>query len=75
MPELLQHPTAERGEFLRKATALLMAKRIVLADRGNRELPVGANFVGEVVQVPEGQILVLEKDVAGKFSFQLEERE
>jgi pyrimidine operon attenuation protein/uracil phosphoribosyltransferase len=48
---------------------------MVLADRGSRELPVSANFVGEEVQIPEGQILVLEKDTAGKFSFQLEERE
>jgi len=48
---------------------------MVLADRGNRELPVCANFFGEQVQVPENQILVLEKDAAGKFSFQLEERE
>jgi pyrimidine operon attenuation protein/uracil phosphoribosyltransferase len=30
--------------------------------------------VGEEVQVPDQQILVLEKDAAGKFSFQLEER-
>jgi pyrimidine operon attenuation protein/uracil phosphoribosyltransferase len=48
---------------------------MVLADRGNRELPVAANFVGEQIEVPENQILVLEKDNAGKFSFQLEERE
>ena len=61
----------ELFDFGRPAQVELM----VLADRGNRELPVGANFVGEVVQVPEGQILVLEKDAAGKFSFQLEERE
>jgi pyrimidine operon attenuation protein/uracil phosphoribosyltransferase len=47
---------------------------MVLADRGNRELPVAANFVGEKIQVPDHQILVLEKDAAGKFSFQLEER-
>jgi pyrimidine operon attenuation protein/uracil phosphoribosyltransferase len=31
--------------------------------------------VGEELQIPEEQILVLEKDLAGKFSFQLEERE
>jgi len=61
----------ELFDFGRPAQVELM----VLADRGNRELPVSANFVGEVVQVPEEQILVLEKDGAGKFSFQLEERE
>ena len=48
---------------------------MVLADRGKRELPITANFVGEVIQVPDQQILVLEKDAAGKFSFVLEERE
>ena len=48
---------------------------MVLADRGNRELPVCANFVGELVDVPDNQILVLEKGDASKFSFQLEERE
>ena len=61
----------ELFDFVRPAQVELM----VLADRGNRELPVCANFVGEQVQVPENQILVLEKDVENKFSFQLEERE
>ena len=61
----------ELFDFGRPALVELM----VLADRGNRELPVCANFVGEQIQVPENQILVLEKDAAGKFSFQLEERE
>jgi pyrimidine operon attenuation protein/uracil phosphoribosyltransferase len=61
----------ELFDFGRPAQVELM----VLADRGSRELPVSANFVGEEVQIPEGQILVLEKDTAGKFSFQLEERE
>ena len=61
----------ELFDFGRPAQVQLM----VLADRGSRELPVSANFVGEVVQVPDMQILVLEKDAAGKFSFQLEERE
>ena len=60
----------ELFDFGRPAKVELM----VLADRVNRELPVSADFVGEVVQAPEHQILVLEKDDAGKFSFQLEER-
>jgi pyrimidine operon attenuation protein/uracil phosphoribosyltransferase len=47
---------------------------MVLADRRNRELPIAADFVGEQVSVPDNQILVLEKDGAGKFRFQLEER-
>ncbi|QWD64297.1 bifunctional pyr operon transcriptional regulator/uracil phosphoribosyltransferase PyrR [Polynucleobacter sp. MWH-UH2A] len=61
----------ELFDFGRPAQVELM----VLADRGHRELPVAANFVGEQVQVPDSHILVLEKDSAGKFSFQLEERE
>ena len=61
----------ELFDFGRPAQVELM----VLADRGNRELPIAANFVGQEIEVPENQILVLEKDNAGKFSFQLEERE
>ena len=61
----------ELFDFGRPAQVELM----VLADRGHRELPVAANFVGEKIQLPDNQILVLEKDSAGKFSFQLEERE
>lgn len=61
----------ELFDFGRPAQVELM----VLADRGNRELPISANFVGEQVEIPDNQILVLEKDAAGKFSFELEERE
>ena len=61
----------ELFDFGRPAKVELM----VLADRSNRELPVNANFVGEAVQVADEQILVLQKDDVGKFSFQLEERE
>jgi pyrimidine operon attenuation protein / uracil phosphoribosyltransferase len=61
----------ELFDFGRPAQVELM----VLADRGNRELPVCASFVGEKIHIPEKQILVLEKDVTDKFSFQLEERE
>lgn len=60
----------ELFDFGRPAKVELM----VLADRGNRELPVSANFVGETVQVADEQILVLQKDDAGKLSFVLEER-
>jgi len=60
----------ELFDFGRPAQVELM----VLADRGKRELPVSADFVAEMVEVAEAQILVLERDVAGKFSFQLEER-
>lgn len=60
----------ELFDFGRPAQVELM----VLADRGNRELPIAADFVGKKVDVAEQKILVLEKDAAGKFSFQLEER-
>ena len=61
----------ELFDFGRPAQVELM----VLADRGKRELPISANFAGETIEVPDQKILVLEKDAAGKFSFQLEERE
>jgi pyrimidine operon attenuation protein/uracil phosphoribosyltransferase len=60
----------ELFDFGRPAQVRLM----VLADRENRELPISADFAGEQVSIPDNQILVLEKDNSGKFSFQLEER-
>jgi pyrimidine operon attenuation protein/uracil phosphoribosyltransferase len=52
---------------------------MVLADRGKRELPIAAEFVGEHVSVPDRQILALEKVSQGEnnthqFRFVLEER-
>jgi pyrimidine operon attenuation protein / uracil phosphoribosyltransferase len=61
----------ELFDFGRPAQVDLM----VLADRGRRELPITANFVGQEIEVPDHQILVLEKDASGRFSFVLEERE
>jgi len=60
----------ELFDFGRPASVELM----VLADRGKRELPVGADFVGEKVSIPDHQILVLDKNTSGQFSFQIEER-
>jgi pyrimidine operon attenuation protein/uracil phosphoribosyltransferase len=65
----------ELFDFGRPASVELM----VLADRGKRDLPIAANFVGEHVSVPEHQILALEKFTQGKngmhqFRFVLEER-
>jgi len=63
----------ELFDFGRPAAVELM----VLADRGQRELPIAAGFVGEHVELPNGKILVLEKDLQGKtelFRFVLEER-
>ena len=61
----------ELFDFGRPAKVELM----VLADRGHRELPVCANFVGETTVVSDDQILVLQKNDAGQFDFVLEERE
>lgn len=47
---------------------------MVLADRGKRELPIAASFVGEQVSVPDHQILALEQDEQDHFRFVLEER-
>ena len=61
----------ELFDFGRPAKVDLM----VLADRENRELPISADFVGETVQAPDHQVLVLEKNTDGKFTFQLEDRD
>lgn len=60
----------ELFDFGRPASVELM----VLADRGKRELPVMADFVGEAVSIPDHQILVLDKNPSGQFRFQIEER-
>jgi pyrimidine operon attenuation protein/uracil phosphoribosyltransferase len=65
----------ELFDFGRPASVELM----VLADRGKRELPIAAEFVGEHVNVPDRQILALEKVSQGEnnthqFRFVLEER-
>ncbi len=49
---------------------------MVLADRGQRELPIATDFVSEHVELPNGKILALEKDLQGKsevYRFVLEE--
>ena len=61
----------ELFDFGRPAKVELM----VLADRDNRELPISADFAGETVQAPDHQVLVLEKNTDGKFTFQLEDRD
>jgi pyrimidine operon attenuation protein/uracil phosphoribosyltransferase len=66
----------ELFDFGRPASVVLM----VLADRGKRELPIAADFVGEHVTVADHQILALEKisrdgsDSQYTFQFVLEER-
>ena len=63
----------ELFDFGRPASVELM----VLADRGKRELPIAADFVGEYVSLPDTQILALEKVSKGDaeiFRFVREER-
>jgi len=38
----------------------------VLADRGGRELPIAAQYVGGAVSVPQGSILVLDRGEGGR---------
>lgn len=42
-----------------------------LVDRGGRQLPIAAQFVGASVSVAEDKMLVLERDAAGKLSLSL----
>jgi pyrimidine operon attenuation protein/uracil phosphoribosyltransferase len=44
----------------------------VLVDRGGRELPVAARYVGAVVQVPEGHMLALARSDGGVLTLALE---
>ena len=60
----------ELFDFGRPAKVSLM----VLADRGERELPVSADFASQTVILPESQILVLERNQINHFSFVIEER-
>jgi pyrimidine operon attenuation protein/uracil phosphoribosyltransferase len=60
----------ELFDFGRPACVELM----VLVDRGGRELPIAANFVGQHMQLPPNQILALEKTPQGGFEFTLVER-
>jgi pyrimidine operon attenuation protein/uracil phosphoribosyltransferase len=60
----------ELFDFGRPAKVSLM----VLADRGERELPVSADFASQTVILPESQILVLEQNQGNQFSFVIEER-
>lgn len=46
----------------------------VLVDRGGRELPVAAQYVGATLNVPPGSILVLDRNPAGLLSLRLSDR-
>jgi pyrimidine operon attenuation protein / uracil phosphoribosyltransferase len=44
----------------------------VLIDRGGRELPVAAQYVGAQLEVPPGRMLVLDRDENGKLRLKLD---
>lgn len=46
---------------------------VVLVDRGGRELPIGAEFVARTIAVPEGRMLVLDRDDAGRLSLRFDD--
>jgi len=46
----------------------------VLVDRGERELPVAAQYVGATLAVPKGSILVLERSASGELTLRLSDR-
>ncbi|SFN80447.1 pyrimidine operon attenuation protein / uracil phosphoribosyltransferase [Nitrosospira briensis] len=45
-----------------------------LVDRGDRELPIAAQYVGKVLDLPSDKMLALEKNVEGKLSLSLYDR-
>ena len=47
----------------------------VLVDRESRELPIAAQFVGASMEVPDDEMLVLERSDAGALSFQQQKKE
>lgn len=49
-------------------------KLVVLVDRGERELPIQADFFATRVALPATQSLALARDAAGAFSFNVEAR-
>ncbi len=51
-----------------------MVQLAVLIDRGGRELPIEAQFVGARLAVPQNQSIVLARDAAGRLSLGLEPR-
>jgi pyrimidine operon attenuation protein/uracil phosphoribosyltransferase len=43
----------------------------VLVDRGERELPIAARYVGAMLAVPQGQLLRLARDAQDRFTLRL----
>jgi pyrimidine operon attenuation protein/uracil phosphoribosyltransferase len=45
---------------------------VVLADRGERQLPICPQFVGTTLSVPRGTMLRLDRDAAGRLALRLD---
>ena len=58
----------ELFDYGRPQSILLAA----LIDRGGRQLPVSAQFVGATIELPADKMLVLEKDAHEKLSLSLQ---
>jgi len=43
----------------------------VLVDRGGRQLPIAARYLGATIEVPQGKLLRLARDEQGKFSLRM----
>ena len=50
-------------------------KLAALIDRGGRQLPIAAQFVGGTVDLPPGKSIELARDAKGRFAFALSEQE
>ena len=48
-------------------------KLAALVDRGGRQLPVAAQFLGATIEMPAGQSIELTRDAQGKFALVLRE--
>jgi pyrimidine operon attenuation protein/uracil phosphoribosyltransferase len=67
------------GRTLRAALNMLFdygrprrVRLAVLADRGARELPIGADFCGGTIAVPAGAIAALSRDAHGRLAWSIE---
>lgn len=60
----------ELFDYGRPATIRLAA----LIDRGGRELPIAAQFIGATIEVDPSRILVLERDESGKLSLSVHDK-
>jgi pyrimidine operon attenuation protein/uracil phosphoribosyltransferase len=45
---------------------------VALVDRGERQLPICAQFVGTSLAVPKGTMLRLDRDAAGRLALRLD---